>query len=446
MDDVLLLSRLQFAMTVAFHFIFPPISIGLAWLLTCLEWRSWKKNDIAAGNLARWVGYFFAVTFAVGVATGITMEFQFGMNWSRYSKYVGDIFGAPLAAEGIFAFFLESVFLGVYLFGRKKLPKFWHWFSILMVSIGATISAFWIIVANSWQQTPAGFKFNEAMGRAELTSFFDAVFNPSTLPRFFHTVAACIAVGGFFLAGAAAYRMLKNKQEAEAQIGLRTGLITAFVFSVLIAFPFGDWHAKQVARTQPEKFATMEGLIEGRKQAPLLAFGIPRENPSRIDYAIEIPYMASFMVHGDKDAYVPGINDFPEDEVPPFTLTFVSFHTMVGLGALMIGISALGLFLMWKRKLQDNPLFLKALVVMIPIPTIAMQLGWMTAEVGRQPWVVYKLLKTSDAFSPTVGAGEVLASMILFGVIYLLLGGIWLFLLAKGFKTPPNSYQKEVSQ
>jgi cytochrome d ubiquinol oxidase subunit I len=435
--DPVLLSRIQFAMTVGFHFIFPPISIGLAWLLVIVEGLGWKKRDETYVAMGKFFGKLFAITFVVGVATGIVMEFQFGTNWAEYSKFVGDIFGSPLAAEGIFAFFLESAFLGLYLFARNKVSKGVHWFSILMVAVGSTISAFWILVANSWQQTPAGFIIQN--GRAELLNFWDAVFNPSTVIRFLHTFNASLISGAFVMAGVAAYLLLKDKSTELARRALKLAIVFGLVVSVLELFPFGDRHAIQVARTQPEKLAAFEGLIEGQTNAPMVLFGIPSDNPPELRFPIEIPGLLSLLASGDADAYVKGLNDFPPDEIPPFSLTFVSFHTMVGLGMLFIGLTGLGVLLLIRKKLWGARWYLKLLILSIPLPVIACQLGWITAEVGRQPWVVYRILKTADAVSITVSSGEILFSIIMFGLIYLLLGALYIYLMVREVKAGPES-------
>lgn len=437
--DPLFLSRLQFALTIGFHFLFPPMTIGLAWLLVVIEWRGWKRSDEDYLRAGRFFGKILGLTFAMGVATGIVMEFQFGTNWAEYSKYVGDIFGAPLAAEAVIAFFLESTFLGLYLFGRKRVSKGAHWFSILMVAIGATISAFWIIVANSWQQTPAGFEIRN--GRAELTSFYEAVFNPSTADRFFHTMLACLIAGAFLMAGISAYLILKKRGETVGRKTLRLSITLGLVASILVAFPSGDHHAKQVARTQPEKFAAMEGVIDGRTEAPLTVFGIPSDDPPMLRYAIEIPGMLSLLAHGDKTAHVDGLNDLREagHPTPPFVMTFVSFHTMVGLGTAFILLMAFGMILRFRDRLDSTAWYLKLLVWTIPLPLVACQVGWIVAEVGRQPWVVYRILKTADAYSFNVTGGEVLASIIMFGLVYLALGALYLFVMVRKIKRGPDS-------
>jgi len=446
--DANLLARLQFALTIGFHFIFPPISIGLAWLLVIIEGRGWRTGEEVYRRAGIFFGRIFALTFAVGVASGIVMEFQFGTNWSTYSKYVGDIFGAPLAAEGVFAFFLESGFLGLYLFGRRRLSPGVHWFSILMVAVGATISAFWILVANSWQQTPAGFRVNDVLGRAELTSFAEAVFNPSTGVRFFHTITAALITGAFFMAGIAAILLRRRQGIDVGREALKVSLVVGFIASVLVVFPFGHEHARQVAHTQPEKFAAIEGLYAGQSGAPLVFFALPQPEIPELAAKIEIPKLLSWMAFGDPDASIRGLQDFPPDEVPrgaELWLSFVSFHNMVILGLFFIGASGLGLILLRRDRLFESRWFLRLLSFSIPLPIIACQLGWITAEVGRQPWIVYKLLRTAEAASPTVSAGEILFSIILFGVIYLCLGGVWVFLLRRKIAAGPDASVPEVA-
>jgi cytochrome d ubiquinol oxidase subunit I len=434
--DTVFLARVQFALTVGFHFLFPPISIGLAWLLVIVERLGWKKNDPEYVRMGRFFGKLLALTFAVGVATGIVMEFQFGTNWSQYSKFVGDIFGAPLAAEGVFAFFLESGFLGLYLFGRGRVTRSVHWFSILMVAVGATISAFWIIVANSWQQTPAGFELRN--GRAELTSFYDAVFNPSTLVRFFHTVDAALVSGAFFMAGIAAYFLRKQREVSFAKKALKISLMFGLVVSILVVAPFGHEHARQVARTQPEKFAAIEGLYVSQTGAPIVLFGYPINAPPELKAKIEIPGVLSWLAFGDPNAHIRGINEFPINDRPPLWLTFVSFHNMVILGVYFIAVMAFATWKMHRGSLWTNRKLLTVLVWSIPLPLAACQLGWMAAEVGRQPWIVYRLLRTTDAVSTTVSSGEVLFSLIVFALGYLALGILYVFLLVRKVQHGPE--------
>ncbi len=434
--DAVLLSRIQFALTVGFHFIFPPITIGLAWLLVVIEGWGWRTGQVSWQRLGVFFGRLFGLTFAVGVATGIVMEFQFGTNWAGYSRFVGDVFGSPLAAEGVFAFFLESSFMGLYLFGRKKLSKGMHWFSILMVAVGATISAFWILVANSWQQTPAGFTI--IGGRAELASFTEAVFNPSMWPRFFHTIVAALVSGAFFMTGISAYQILKNRQSEYFLKTLKLGVVAAALFSLLSIFPTGHIHASQVAHTQPEKFAAIEGLYTGHENgAPLVLFAYPTDPPPKLHGKIEVPNLLSWLAFGNPNAPILGLSDFPPDRVPQgaeLWLSFVSFHNMVLLGMWFLALSAGTALLMGFGKIPRMRWVLWLWVLSIPLPVAACQLGWIAAEVGRQPWVVYGVLKTEQAVSVSVSAGEVLFSIILFGLIYLLLGSLWIYLLIRKTK------------
>jgi cytochrome d ubiquinol oxidase subunit I len=434
--DAVLLARIQFAMTIGFHFLFPPLSIGIAFMLVIIEAIGWKKKDEVYVSIGKFFGNILGLIFAIGVATGIVMEFQFGTNWAEYSKFVGDIFGAPLAAEGVFAFFLESTFLGLYIFGRGRVSKGVHWFSILMVAVGATISAFWIIVANSWQQTPAGFIVQN--GRAELTDFWAAVFNASTLPRFFHTFDASLISGAFFIAGVSAILILKKKETEISKKALKFAVIFGLVVSLLEVFPFGDAHAKQVARTQPEKFAAIQGVYSSQCRAPMTIFALPFGYPSKSKTRIEIPGLLSFMTYGDFNAKIKGINDFPQDEIPPLLITFYSYHYMVLLGLYFITLTALCVLLLRKGKLWNTKIILKILAWSIPLPLIACQLGWISAEVGRQPWIVYKLMKTKQAVSITVGANEILFSLILLSLIYIFLFAILIFLLKRKIDAGPE--------
>lgn len=438
--DAVLLARIQFAFTIAFHFLFPPISIGLAWLLVVAEWKGWRNNDEHWKRVGRFFARFLALTFVMGVATGIVMEFQFGTNWSTYSKFVGDIFGAPLAAEGVIAFFLESGFLGLYLFARNRISPRWHWFSILMVAVGATISAFWIIVANSWQQTPAGHIFNAQTHRAELVDFTKAVFNPSTLIRYTHTLMACLVCGAFYMAGIAAYLLRKNSADEVARRALKLAIAIGLPAAILVAFPTGHEHARQVARTQPAKFAAIEGLyVTHDSKAPLVLFAIPQERPPELKAKFEIRGLLSWMAFGDINARVPGLDQIPENERPPLWLTFVSFHNMVILGGLFITLLAWAAWSWRGGALWTSRRFLLLLMIALPLPQFAIQFGWVTAEVGRQPWIVWQLLRTADAISTTVPAVQILISLILLATIELSLLGLYFYLMFKKAKAGPQA-------
>jgi len=433
--DTVLLSRIQFALTVGFHFIYPPLTIGLAWLIFLIMTLYLRTNDAAYKAMARfWIG-LFALSFAMGVASGITMEFQFGTNWAAYSRFVGDIFGAPLAAEGILAFFLESSFLGLLIFGWNRVSKKTLWISSLLVALGSTLSAFWIIAANSWQHTPAGYQI--VNGRAELTDFWAAIFNHSTMQRFIHTVNGALITGSMFMLGISAYHLLKKQH----QIVMEKSFKIALVFLVITAWfqlGFGHAHGIQMWRYQPIKLAAFEGLFETQKAAPFLAFGIPNAETGKVDYEIHIPGFLSLMLSGKSDTEVQGLNDFPKDEWPPVRITFFNFRLMFILGVYFIGLGSLGILLLRLKKLYNNRFYLRLALLSVPLPFLANEFGWIATEVGRQPWVVYKLLKTQDAVSPTVSAGQILFSIIMFGLIYTLLFAAWIFLLRMKVKQGPE--------
>ena len=433
--DAVWLARVQFALTVGFHYLFPPLTIGLGWMIFGYQTRFLKTGEAVYQQLARFWTKLFAVTFAVGVATGITMEFQFGTNWAAYSRFVGDIFGAPLAAEGVFAFFLESSFLGVLLYGEQRVSRRVYWLSSLLVAAGATLSAFWIVVANSWQQTPAGYHL--ANGRAELTDFFAAVFNPSTLPRYLHVITGALVVGTFFVVGVSALMLLKKRHEAFAERSLKSAL-PPFAAAVLLVMGAGHMHAVQVAETQPAKLAAFEGLWETQTGAPLLIFGVPDAAAERTDAAIGLPGGLSLLVGMSKETRVQGLKDFPKADRPPVLPSFLCFHLMVALGGWFALLAASGLVLAWRGRIAQNRLFLGAAALTLPLPFLANELGWMAAEIGRQPWAVYNLMRTQDAVSAAVPAGQILASIALFSLIYALLFGVWLFLLRRQIDHGPQ--------
>ena len=439
--DAVLLARIQFALTVCFHYIFPPLSIGLGWMLFGYQTAFLRTGKPFYQQLSRFWMRMFAITFAIGVATGITMEFQFGTNWAAYSRFVGDIFGAPLAAEGVFSFFLESSFLGILLYGEHRVSRRTYWLSSLLVAVGATLSAFWIVVANSWQQTPAGYHILN--GRAELTSFWEAVFNPSTLPRYLHVIAAALVAGTFFVLGMSALMLLKKKHVEFAERSLQTAILPAFV-AVLMVAGIGHLHGSQVARTQPAKLAAIEGLWETQARAPLLLFGVPNVGAERTELALEVPGLLSYLIGSTSDYKVQGLKAFPREDRPPVLATFVSFHVMLYLGGWFALLAVWGLLLWWRGRLASSPMYLAAAALTLPLPTIANQTGWMAAEVGRQPWVVYNLMRTRDAISASVPAGQVLASILLFATIYALLFGVWVYLLGRQFNKGPQLLQGEV--
>ncbi|MBI5015160.1 MAG: cytochrome ubiquinol oxidase subunit I [Deltaproteobacteria bacterium] len=419
--DIVFLSRLQFAVTIAFHFLFVPVSLGLSLLVALAERRhrsTGLPTDRAHADF--WIR-LFTTTFVVGVATGITMEFSFGTNWAGYSRFVGDIFGAPLAAEGVFAFFLESTFLGVLLFGRGRVSGRFYYAATWLVFLGAHLSALWIIIANSWQQTPAGFEV--VGGRAVLTDFFAAALNPSTLPRYFHTVASTWVVGGFLAAGVAAWYLLKGRHVAFARSVLPQGLAIALLAS--LAMPLlGHWHAVQVAKTQPSKLAAFEGRYETGPGATLMLFGWVDETAGKT-HGVGIPGLLSLLVGFDRNTVVQGLNDVAPADRPPVEITFQTYHLMIALGGFFIGVALIAAGLWKTGRLERSPFVLRLLILGAPAGLLAIEAGWAAAEIGRQPWIVWGQLRTADAVSKVVPAGQVATTLLLFLVVYSLLYVAW---------------------
>ncbi len=437
--DPFYLSRLQFALTIAFHYLFPPISIGLGLLLVIMEGLYLKTGNKLYHQMTRFWVKIFGLVFALGVATGIVMEFQFGTNWSTYSRFVGDVFGSALAAEGIFAFFLESGFLAILLFGWNKVKPRTHFLSTIMVCFGAHFSAVWIIVANSWQQTPAGHHIvNAKLGtRAEIVDFWQMVFSPSTLDRLSHTLMGAWQTGAFFVISVSAWYLLKRKHVEFAKAGIKIALVLAVTASIM-QLVTGHSSAVTVSKTQPAKLAALEAHYGEYAPADLYLFGWVNNKQQRVQLGLKLPGMLSFLVHGKMSVPVKGLNAFPEDEHPPVNIVFQAYHLMVATGLFLILISWTGLFLWRVGKLFNFRLLLWVYVFSVLGPQVANQLGWMTAEIGRQPWIVYGLLKTKDAFSPVLNGGEVLTSMFMFGFIYMLLFALFIFLLNQKIQHGPE--------
>lgn len=433
--DTVLLSRLQFAITAAFHFIFVPLTLGLSILIAYMESKYVRTGDKDYLRMAKFWGRLFIINFALGVVTGITMEFQFGMNWAEYSRYVGDIFGSPLAIEATVAFFLESTFLGVWIFGWNRISPKLHALSIWLVAIATNLSALWILIANGWMQNPVGYVINN--GRAEMVDFWAVVTNPYGLLKFAHTVISGWVVAGFFVLGISAYHLLRKNEVEFFKKSFKIGAIFALLSSILVA-GVGDFHAKEVAHTQPTKLAAMESLWETTKDAPMYLLLIPDpKNEKNAVEAIGIPSMLSILAGKEE---IKGLKEFAPSERPPVMLTFVSFRLMVILGFLFIILSLWAVLKM--KKPETSPLMLRILLWSIPLPYIAGQLGWIVAEVGRQPWIVYGLLRTTEAVSKSVEPSQVLASLIGFTLFYGTLGVIDIYLLAKFARKGPET--KEV--
>jgi cytochrome d ubiquinol oxidase subunit I len=453
--DVVLLSRLQFALTIMFHYLFPPLTIGLGVVLVFLEYRWLRTGEAIYHTATRFWTKMFGINFALGVATGIVMEFEFGTNWAVYSRYVGDVFGSALAAEGIFAFFLESGFLAVLLYGWNKVSRGFHFFATCMVALGSVFSSVWIVVANSWQQTPAGFHLREhdvngtSFLRAEIVDFWAMVFNPSTVHRLIHVWLGAFILGSFFAMSISAWYLLKGRHADFARRSFKGALLLGAIASVL-QLASGHFNAEMVAEHQPAKLAAFEGHFEtGSGGTPLYVLGWPDEEAREVKAGIAVPGALSFLVHQDFSRPVPGLDRLEKDYGrPPVWLSFQTYHVMVGLGMLFIGSTLLACWFWWRGTLFSQRWLLWFFVFAVGLAFVANELGWVAAEVGRQPWVVYPSpdaagnltggLLTADGVSESVTGEMVLGSIVMFGLLYLLLFALWVFLLDRAIRRGPD--------
>lgn len=438
------LSRLQFTVTIAFHYLFPPLTIGLGVLMVIMEAAFLRTGNRVYESMTRFWTRIFAATFAMGVATGIVMEFQFGTNWSAYSRFVGDVFGSALAAEGIFAFFLESGFLALLVFGWDRVSPRMHFFSTLMVALGSIFSAVWIVVANSWMQTPAGFHI--VNGRAEITDFWQVVFNPSSVQRLSHTLFGAFITGAFFVMSVTGYYIARGRHLDMAERCFTIALLFG-AFSSVAQLGLGHAHAVQVARTQPAKLAAFEGIYRtSEKGAALQLIGIPDDETSSVKYSIAIPGMLSLLVHGDFSTPVPGLDKVPPADQPPVMIPFLTYHAMIGAGMAFIGLTLFALFLLWRGNLFDRKWLMWVFVLAVVGPYVANLAGWAAAEVGRQPWIVYGLMRTSDAISRSVSAREIAVSLVMFSLIYTTLLAVWLYILTVKIQHGPDEVPMAISE
>lgn len=431
------LARFQFAITIMFHYIYPVLSIGLGLILVLMEGTYLRTKNPLYLEMTKFWTKVFALTFAIGVATGIVMEFEFGTNWATYSRYVGDVFGSALAAEGVFAFFLESGFLALLLFGWDKIGKKLHFFATLMVCLGAHFSAVWIVVANSWMQTPAGFHIVEKGldARAEITNFWEMVLNPSSIDRLIHVLIGCWLAGAFLVISVGAYYLLKNRHIEFAKNSLKIGLVVASI-SVLLQFFSGDSSARGVARNQPMKLAAFEGIFETQKGAGLGIIGYVDKEKKKVN-ALEIPKLLSFLVHRDFNGEIKGLNAVPEADWPNVSAVYQAFHFMVWMWGLMFLCCVLGVVLWWRGKLFSSKWALRILVAAVLFPQLANQAGWIAAEMGRYPWIVQGLLRISEGLSKSVTANQIMGSIILFGVVYTFLFILFIYLLNEKIQHGP---------
>lgn len=440
--DVEILSRVQFAFTIAFHYIYPPLSIGLGLIMVIMEGMYLRTREKIYETMARFWTKIFALTFGIGVATGIVMEFEFGTNWATYSRYVGDVFGSALAAEGIFAFALESGFLGVLLFGWNRVSPRVHFLASFGVFFGSLFSAVWIVVANSWQQTPAGYHIvgEGLQARAEITDFWAMVFNPSSVDRILHVWLGAFLAGAFLVLSVHAWYLIKGRYVELSQKAFKVALGVALVFS-LAQLVAGHGSAEGVSKNQPAKLAGFEGHFDSLGVADMYLVGWVDKADQKV-LGIKIPGGLSYLVHWDFKEPVIGLNNFPEDERPPaVNAIFQFYHLMIAIGLILIALTLYAAIQGWRGRLFKNKWLLWVFVFAVFLPQIANQSGWFAAEMGRQPWVVYGLLRTSDALSAVVTANQVMFSLIMFGLVYLLLFVLFLYLLDKKIRQGPYEEQ-----
>jgi cytochrome bd ubiquinol oxidase subunit I len=440
-DDPTLISRWQFAFTVVYHYLFPQLTMGLALLLVILKTLYLRRGDETYNKAARFWGKIFAVTFIMGVVTGIPMEFQFGTNWAAFSAFAGDIIAQTLAMEGAFAFFLESAFLGIFLFGERRFGQRMHWFSALMLLVGTWASGYFILATNSWMQNPVGYE-EVAGGGVRISDYSAVLLNPWVFVQFAHNQGGAVVTGAFVMAGLGAYYLLANRHELYGRMFVRLGLITAVIASVWMLFPSGHVSSTEVAEKQPVALAAMEGQFRTERPAGLVIMGQPDMERERIDNPIVIPRALSYLLYQNWNAEVKGLDAFPEKNWPDtIPLLYYSYHVMVGLGTIFIAITVLATFLLWRRRLFESRWMLWILMLATPFPFIANTAGWLTAELGRQPWLAYGLLRTSEGASPLVSSGNVLFTLIGFAGMYLIMGLLYFVLMVREVAHGPEAEQ-----
>jgi len=429
MDSALSIHRFHFAFTVTYHYIFPQLTMGLAPLIVIFKSLAIRKGDERYNKAARFWAKIFAINFLFGVITGVPMEFQFGTNWAKFSQYAGGVIATALAMEGVFAFFLESSFLGLFLFGEKRFGARVHWLAAFMVFVGSWLSGFFIIVTDAWMQHPVGYEI-AADGTAHLNSFWSLLFNEWALWQYIHNMGGALITGSFAMAALGAFYLLSGKQEEYGRMFLTLGVIVAVVASISQLWPSGDRHGQLVAKYQPTTLAAMEGLFHTEAGAPIVLVGQPDTDRQALDNPIYVPEALSFLTHRRWEAEVNGLNAFPRDNWPDnIPLLYYCYHIMVGLGTIFIAITVTAASLLWRKRLFSARWMLWILMLSFPFPYIANTAGWITAEVGRQPWVVYGLLRTEHGFSSHVSAGNALFTLIGFMGMYTVLSVLFLLLM-----------------
>jgi cytochrome d ubiquinol oxidase subunit I len=437
MDVAVFAHRIQFALTVMFHYLFPILTMGLGFFIALLSTLEIVKNDPRYGAAARFWAKIFAVNFALGVVTGIPLEFEFGTNWSRFSTYGGGVFGQTLPLEGVYAFFLESGFLGLFLFGHGKVSRGVQWLAAMGVAFGSLLSGYFIVATNAWMQHPVGYAV-DANGTLHLTSFWQVMLNPFAGWQYVHTINGALLTAAYAIGAVGAYYLLEGRHTGFARQSVKLSVIAGLILSLTQAFPTGDMNSRNVTDYQPVKLAAMEGLLATRPNAPLAIIGMPDPANGRLIDPIYVPGLLSYLAYGNSRATVKGLDAYAKDLWPPVELTYYTYHIMVGLGTLFVAQMALGVFLLWRRRLEGSRWFLWTLMLAIPFPYIANEAGWTATEVGRQPWLVYGLLKTPAGTSPTVASGETIFTTLGFAGIYALLALLFVFLVGRVIAQGPE--------
>ena len=431
MEDTLFWSRLQFAFTISYHYLFPQLTMGLAWIIVYFKWRYLRTHDEAYGNAARFWARIFGINFAVGVVTGIPMEFQFGTNWADFTKFSGNLIGQTLAMEGMFAFFLESALIGAMVWGEKRLGPRNHFLTTVGVAVGSWASGYFILVTNAFMQHPVGYSMAPD-GSLRLQSLAAYLLNPWALIMYLHNQCAAVVTGSFVVAAAGALYALRGKHAGQASLFLKTGTAVGLCACLLVAFPTGDRQAKMVAKHQPVTLAAMEGRFHGGTNAELNVIGQPEEQQQRIDNPLYLPDALSILAFGHANSSVQGLDDFPQNQWPTnIELLYYAFHIMAGLGTLFILLMIIANIQRWRGRLEKSRALLWALMLAFPFPYIATTAGWMTAELGRQPWLVFQLFRTSQGVSDVVGGGNVLFTLMGFTGLYFVVGLLYLFLVGR---------------
>lgn len=432
-----LIHRLHFGFTVTFHYLFPQLTMGLGLLIVVLKSVALKTGSEQWNRSSQFWGRIFAINFVFGVVTGIPLEFEFGTNWARFSQVSGGVIGQPLAMEGVFSFFLESAFLGLLLYGEKRISKLMHWFSAVMVFVGSWISGFFIIVTDAWMQHPVAYE-RMSDGQFEVVSFWKLLLNPWALRQYAHNMTGAAVTGSFVMAAVGAFYLLDGRKQEFGRIFLKVGVIAGVISSIAIIFPTGDMHGKYVARNQPAAIAAMEGLFKSEAGAGIVLMGQPNEETGQIDNALVVNDMLSYLIYGTTKAEVQGLDRFPRDQWPTaLPLLYYSYHIMAGLGTWFVLLMVISAFLLWRGKLYGMRGVLWALLLSFPLPYIANTAGWLTAELGRQPWLIYGLMRTGEGYSKTVSAGNGLFTLLGFMGLYALLGLLFTVLMYREISHGP---------